>query len=44
MRSFCQAPDCSLLKLTVERYLVVSSFRNFLASDEDYLEIRELQP
>jgi heme iron utilization protein len=44
MRSFCQSPDCSLLKLTVERYLVVSSFRNFLASDEDYLEIRELQP
>lgn len=44
MRSFCQSADCALLKLTVERYLAVSSFRNFLASAEDYLEIRELQP
>lgn len=44
MRSFCQSPDCALLKLAVERYLVVSAFRNFLASDDDYLEVRELQP
>jgi heme iron utilization protein len=44
MRSFCQSPDCTLLKLTVERYLVVSSFRNFLASEDDYLEVRQLQP
>jgi hypothetical protein len=44
LRSFCQSPDCALLKLTVERYLVVSSFRNFLASEADYLEMRELLP
>ncbi len=44
MRSFCQSPDCVLLKLSVERYLMVSSFRNFLASEDDYLEVRELQP
>jgi heme iron utilization protein len=44
MRSFCQSPDCALLKLTVERYLVVASFRNFLASEDDYLEVREVQP
>ena len=44
LRGFCQSPDCSLLKLTVERYLVVSSFRNFLASEDDYLEVRELRP
>lgn len=44
MRSFCQAPDCAVLKLTVERYLVVSSFRNYLGSDDDYLEVRDLRP
>ena len=44
MNSFCQAPDCALLKLSVERYLMVASFRNFLASEDDYLEVRELQP
>ncbi|MBM4288595.1 MAG: pyridoxamine 5'-phosphate oxidase family protein [Deltaproteobacteria bacterium] len=44
MRSFCQSPDCALLKLTVERYLVVAAFRNFLASEDDYLEVRELRP
>jgi Pyridoxamine 5'-phosphate oxidase len=44
MRNFCQSPDCALLKLTVERYLVVSSFRNLLASEADYLEMRELLP
>lgn len=44
MRSFCQSPDCALLKLVVERYLAVSSFRNYLASEDDYLEVRELQP
>lgn len=44
MRSFCQSPDCALLKLSVERYLVVASFRNFLASEDDYLEVRELRP
>jgi general stress protein 26 len=44
MRSFCQSPDCALLKLSVERYLVVSSFRNYLASEDDYLEVRELLP
>jgi hypothetical protein len=44
LRGFCQSPDCSLLKLTVECYLVVSSFRNFLASEDDYLEVRELRP
>jgi heme iron utilization protein len=44
LRGFCQSPDCTLVKLTVERYLVVSSFRNFLASEDDYLEMRELQP
>jgi Pyridoxamine 5'-phosphate oxidase len=44
LRGFCHSPDCSLLKLAVERYLVVSSFRNFLASEDDYLEVRELQP
>ena len=44
MRSFCQSPDCVLLRLSVERYLVVSSFRNYLASEDDYLEVRELRP
>ena len=44
MNSFCQAPDCALLKLSVESYLMVTSFRNFLASEDDYLEVRELQP
>jgi heme iron utilization protein len=44
MQSFCQAPDCALLKMEVHNYLVVSSFRNFLASEDDYLEIRKLQP
>lgn len=44
MRSFCQAPDCALLKLTVDRYLVVSSFRNFLATEDRYMEIQELIP
>jgi general stress protein 26 len=44
MRSFCQSPDCALLKLAVERYLMVASFRNFLASEDDYLEVRELMP
>jgi heme iron utilization protein len=44
LRGFCQSPDCSLLKFSVERYLVVSSFRNFLASEDDYLEMRELRP
>jgi heme iron utilization protein len=44
MQSFCQSPDCALLKLEVHTYLVVSSFRNFLASEDDYLEVRKLQP
>lgn len=44
LRGFCQSPDCTMLKLAVERYLVVSSFRNFLASEDDYLEMRELRP
>jgi heme iron utilization protein len=44
MRSFCQSPDCAVLKLAVERYLVVSSFRNYLGSEDDYLEVRELRP
>lgn len=44
MRSFCQAPDSALLKLTVARYLVVSSFRNFLATEDKYLELQELIP
>ncbi len=44
MRSFCQAPDCVLLKLTVDRYLVVSSFRNFLATEDKYLEVQEFVP
>jgi general stress protein 26 len=44
MRGFCQSPDCALLKLSVQRYLVVASFRNYLASEDDYLEVRELQP
>jgi heme iron utilization protein len=44
MRSFCQSPDCALLKLEVNLYLVVSAFRNFLASDDDYLEVRKLRP
>ncbi|MGQ9921466.1 MAG: pyridoxamine 5'-phosphate oxidase family protein [Desulfobacca sp.] len=44
MRSFCQAPDCALLKLTVDRYLVVTSFRNFLATEDKYVEVREVIP
>jgi heme iron utilization protein len=44
MQSFCQSPDCALLKLEVQTYQVVSSFRNFLASADDYLEMRTLQP
>lgn len=44
MRSFCQSPDCALLKLEVERYLMVSAFRNFMASEDDYLEVQQLQP
>jgi heme iron utilization protein len=44
MRSFCQSPDCALLKLEVHTYQVVSSFRNFLSSEDDYLEVRKLQP
>jgi general stress protein 26 len=44
MQSFCQSPDCALLKLEVHNYQVVSSFRNFLASEDDYLEVRQLQP
>jgi general stress protein 26 len=44
MQSFCQSPDCTLLKLEVQTYQVVSSFRNFLASADDYLEVRTLQP
>jgi nitroimidazol reductase NimA-like FMN-containing flavoprotein (pyridoxamine 5'-phosphate oxidase superfamily) len=44
MRSFCQDPDCALLKLTVARYLVVSSFRNFLATEDKYLELQEFIP
>ncbi len=44
MRSFCADPDCALLKLTVDRYLVVSSFRNFLAAEDKYLEVQELVP
>jgi heme iron utilization protein len=44
LQSFCQSPGVSLLKLEVQTYLVVSSFRNFLASEDDYLEVRKLQP
>jgi uncharacterized protein YhbP (UPF0306 family) len=44
MRSFCHSADCAVVKLQVERYLVVSAFRNFLASEDDYLEVRELTP
>lgn len=44
MRSFCQDPDCALLILTVQRYLMVSSFRNFLATEDKYLELSELIP
>jgi len=44
MRSFCLAPDCALLKLTVQRYLVVSSFRSFLATEDKYLQLQEYLP
>jgi general stress protein 26 len=44
MQSFCQSPDCALLKLEVQTYQVVSSFRNYLSSEDDYLEVRKLQP
>lgn len=44
MQSFCQSPDCALLKLTVQTYQVVRSFRSSLAAADDYQEIRRLQP
>lgn len=44
MRSFCASPDCAVLKLQVERYLVVSAFRNFLAAEDDYQVVQELTP
>lgn len=44
LRGFCQAPACVVLTVCVERYLVVSNFRNFASLDEDYLQIQELRP
>jgi hypothetical protein len=44
MSGFCQSPDCALIKLTVDRYLVVSFLQKSPDSKEDYAEVRELQP
>lgn len=44
LRRFCQTPSCVLLALRVERYLVVSNFRNFMSLEEDYLQVQELRP
>ncbi|HAY20620.1 pyridoxamine 5'-phosphate oxidase family protein [Desulfobacca acetoxidans] len=44
MASFCRSPECVLLQLQVERYLVVSHFRNFLSLEDTYLQIQEWRP
>lgn len=44
MRSFCQSPDCAVVKLVVERYLVVGSFQTYPSTKDDYPEVRELRP